>query len=182
MKPRLIERFEPWHVTAFARQVMLELCFRYTRLHHNFMPRANERIHAAAGSNAWAIGPGRTRSGNAMLFINPHQPWFGFGQMYEAHLRSGEGINFTGATFFGNPLPTIGHNEHAGWAMTTNEPDVADLWRETFDDNAQPAALPLRRRIPHRHGMDRYDPREDRQQDGGPAVRLSQDASWPDRR
>ncbi len=138
VKPRLIERFEPWHVTAFARQVMLELCFRYTRLHHNFMPRANERIHAAAGSNAWAIGPGRTRSGNAMLFINPHQPWFGFGQMYEAHLRSGEGINFTGATFFGNPLPTIGHNEHAGWAMTTNEPDVADLWRETFDDAENP--------------------------------------------
>jgi penicillin amidase len=138
VKPRLIERFEPWQVTAFARQVMLELCFRYTRLHHNFMPRANERIYAAAGSNAWAIGPTRTRSGNAMLFINPHQPWFGFGQMYEAHLRSREGINFTGATFFGNPLPTIGHNDQAGWAMTTNEPDIADLWRETFDDPEKP--------------------------------------------
>jgi penicillin amidase len=134
VKPRLITHFEPWHANAFCRQIALEMSFRYTRLHNNFMPRGNEHIWAAAGSNAWAIGPSRTRSGNAMLFVNPHQPWFGFGQMYEAHLRSREGLNFTGATFFGNPLPTIGHNEHLGWAMTTNEPDIADVWQETFDD------------------------------------------------
>jgi penicillin amidase len=138
VKPRLIAHFEPWHVIAFARHIALELCFRYTRLHHNYMPRGNEHIWAATGSNAWAIGPSRTRSGNAMLFVNPHQPWFGFGQMYEAHLRSKEGLNFTGATFFGNLLPTLGHNEHLGWAMTTNEPDIADVWRETFDDAQHP--------------------------------------------
>lgn len=138
VKPQLITRFEPWHVLAYARHLMLELCFRYTRLHSNYMPRGNERIWAAAGSNAWAIGPQRTKSGNAMLFVNPHQPWFGFGQLYEAHLRSGQGLHFTGATFFGNPLPTLGHNEHLGWAMTTNEPDIADVWRETFDRPTQP--------------------------------------------
>ncbi|MDZ4817460.1 MAG: penicillin acylase family protein [Planctomycetota bacterium] len=140
VKPRLIKRFEPWHVMAFARHVMLELCFRYTRLHNNYLPRSNQHIWTTAGSNAWAIGPSRTKSGNAMLFINPHQPWFGFGQMYEVHLRSKEGINFSGATFFGNPLPTLGHNEHLGWAMTTNEPDIADVWREKFDDPARPLA------------------------------------------
>ena len=125
------------------------------------MPRGNEQIWCAAGSNAWAIGPSRTRSGNAMLFINPHQPWFGFGQMYEAHLRSGEGLNFTGATFFGNPLPTIGHNEHLGWAMTTNEPDIADVWRVTFDDPENPLQLSLRRRLSHGGRMARHDPRQD---------------------
>jgi acyl-homoserine-lactone acylase len=138
VKPRLISQFEPWHVMAFGRHVALELAFRYTRLHDNYMPRGNGHVWCAAGSNAWAIGPSRTRSGNAMLFVNPHQPWFGFGQMYEAHLRSKEGLNFTGATFFGNPLPTIGHNEHLGWAMTTNEPDIADVWRVTFDDPQDP--------------------------------------------
>jgi len=140
VKPRLITRFEPWHALAFGRHLALELCFRYTRQHNNYMPRGNEHIWSAAGSNAWAVGASRTRSGNAMLFVNPHQPWFGFGQMYEAHLRSREGLNFTGATFFGNALPTLGHNEHLGWAMTTNEPDIADVWRETFDDPNNPLA------------------------------------------
>ena len=134
VKPRLIQRFEPWHVLAFARHITLELCFRYTRLSSSYLPRSNALIEAAIGSNAWAIGPKRTASGNAMLFINPHQPWFGFGQMYEAHLRSGEGWNFTGATFFGSVLPGLGHNEHLGWGLTTNEPDIADVWRVTFDD------------------------------------------------
>jgi penicillin amidase len=137
-RPRLIARFEPWQVLACGRHLMLELTFRYTRLHSNYMPRMNPNIAAATGSNAWAIAPSRTRSGHAMLFANPHQPWFGFGQLYEAHLRSGEGWNFSGATFLGSPLLTMGHNEHCGWSFTTNEPDIADVWRETFDDANEP--------------------------------------------
>ena len=43
-----------------------------------------------------------------------------------------------GATFFGSPLPTIGHNEDVGWSFTVNEPDIADVWRETFDDPHDP--------------------------------------------
>ncbi|HUY34991.1 MAG TPA: penicillin acylase family protein [Pirellulales bacterium] len=138
VRPRLMTRFEPWHVLACGRHVLLELTFRYTRLHSNYMPRVNPNIAAATGSNAWAIAPSRTRSKNAMLLANPHQPWFGFGQLYEAHLRSGEGWNFSGATFFGSPLLTMGHNEHCGWSFTTNEPDIADVWRETFDDPREP--------------------------------------------
>lgn len=137
-KPRLITEFEPWYALACGRQLMLELTYRYTRLHSNYMPRVNPVIAAATGSNAWAIAPSRTASGKAMLFANPHQPWFGFGQMYEAHLRSGEGWNFAGATFFGSPLPTMGHNERIGWSFTTNEPDIADVWVEKFDDPANP--------------------------------------------
>jgi acyl-homoserine-lactone acylase len=147
-RPRLITRFEPWHLLAYGRQLTLELGFRYTRLSHNFMPRSNEPIDAGAssaraarlavGSNAWAIAPRRTRDGHALLLANPHQPWYGFGQFYEAHLRSGEGWNFSGATFFGSPLPTLGHNEHAGWSFTVNEPDIADVWFETFDDPHRP--------------------------------------------
>lgn len=137
-KPRLITEFEAWNALACCRQLMLELTYRYTRLHSNYMPRVNPVIAAATGSNAWAVAPSRTASGNAMLFANPHQPWFGFGQMYEAHLRSGEGWNFSGATFFGSPLPTMGHNEYVGWSFTTNEPDIADVWAETFDDPANP--------------------------------------------
>jgi acyl-homoserine-lactone acylase len=137
-QPRLIGHFEPWHLVAYGHQVMLELCFRYTRLSHNYLPRSHDMIWSAAGSNGWAIAPSKTQSGHAMLFVNPHLPWFGFSQMYEAHLRSDEGWSFSGATTFGNCMPTLGHNEHLGWTLTTNEPDIADVWRETFDDAEHP--------------------------------------------
>ena len=138
VRPRLITRFEPWHLVAYGRHLMLEICYRYTRLHSDYTPLMNPRIAASTGSNAWAVSGKKTASGNAMLMVNPHQPWFGFGQLYEAHLRSAEGWNFTGACFFGSPVPTLGHNEHLGWTMTTNEPDVADVWRETFDHPTDP--------------------------------------------
>lgn len=137
-KPRLISHFEPWHLPAYGRQIILELCFRYTRLSHSFLPRSNDMIWSSAGSNGWAIAPKRTKDGHAMLFVNPHLPWFGFSQMHEAHLVSDEGWAFSGATTFGNCVPTLGHNEHLGWTFTTNEPDIADVWRVTFDDPAHP--------------------------------------------
>jgi acyl-homoserine-lactone acylase len=137
-RPRLIRHFEPWHMLAYGRQILLELCFRYTRLSHNFLPRSHDLIWTAGGSNGWAIAPSRTQSGHAMLLVNPHLPWFGFSQMHEAHLRSDEGWSFSGATMFGNCMPTMGHNEYLGWTFTVNEPDVADVWRETFDDPAHP--------------------------------------------
>ncbi|MEO1980346.1 MAG: penicillin acylase family protein [Fuerstiella sp.] len=93
----------------------------------------DDAVRAAIGSNAWAISGSKTESGATMLFVNPHQPWYGMGQFYEAHIRSDEGLHFTGASFFGNPFPTIGHNEHLGWTYTVNEPDIADVWRITFD-------------------------------------------------
>ncbi len=139
-QPRLITHFEPWQVLATGRQLALELGFRYTRLSDDFLPRRHSKIWTAAGSNAWVLGPQRTKAGHAILLANPHQPWFGYGQLFEAHLRSGEGWNFIGATVYGGTLPGFGHNEHLGWTFTTNEPDIADVWTETFDDPERPIA------------------------------------------
>src|SRR5579871_3381936 len=85
------------------------------------------------GSNMWAITPARSISGHALLFINPHQPFFGTGQWYEGHVHSDEGLNMSGASFFGSIFPTIGHNEYIGWSHTVNAPDIVDVWEETFD-------------------------------------------------
>ena len=137
-KPRLIEHFEPWQVLAYGRHITLELCFRRTGLSNTYLPRAHDRIWAASGSNGWAIAPAKTKSGHAMLLANPHLPWFGFSQLFEAHVRSGSGWNFTGATTYGSPVLILGHNEHLGWTLTTNEPDIADLWLVTFDDPQHP--------------------------------------------
>jgi acyl-homoserine-lactone acylase len=133
-KPRLITHFEPWHVLAYERHVLLEFIFGKSHAPRGEVRKTIDGMQAAIGSNTWAIGPSRTKSGKAMLFANPHQPWFGYGQFYEGHLKSDEGLNFSGSSFFGGPLPTIGHNEYLGWSHTVNEPDVADVWLESFND------------------------------------------------
>jgi len=137
-QPRLLTKFEPWQMLACARGVVLEMGFMKLHVARDVVPTMYPEMQAAVGSNAWALASNRTKSGRPLLFVNPHQPYYGFGQFYEAHLRSGEGWNMTGATFFGSPMPTLGHNEHIGWAFTVNEPDLGDAWRVTFDDAANP--------------------------------------------
>ncbi len=136
---RLLRRFEPWYPIAFSRHVAVELLYRYTDLHHNYLPRMNPPPVTFAGSNAWAVAPGRTASGHAFLVAMPHQPLFGFGLLYEVHLVCEQPAwNFSGAGFLGGMLPAMGHNEHLGWALTTNEPDVGDVWRVVFDHPQDP--------------------------------------------
>ncbi|MEM7217236.1 MAG: penicillin acylase family protein [Pseudomonadota bacterium] len=159
--PRLIERFEPWHFLAHSRYSTYQL-FVFGRagianeeigalvqgqllahhLHGGSLahPRASVAADALAqaGSNTWAIAPSRSRSGKAMLFINPHQPFFGPGQWYEGHLHSEEGLHFSGAGFFGSAMPTIGHNERLGWSHTVNAPDIVDVYALRPDDLARP--------------------------------------------
>ena len=139
-KPRLIERFEPHYVLAMDRYMILD--FVYGRSHTG-KPKPNgflQSVASSTGSNEWAIGPSKTKSGNAMLMINPHQPFYGAGQFYETHVISDEGINFSGACFYGSPIPALGFNEHLGWAYTTNDPDVADVFRVKFDVPDRPLA------------------------------------------
>ncbi len=134
-----LERFEPWYPVAFSRHVAVELLYRYTDLHHNYLPRMNPRPVTFSGSNAWAVAPRRTASGQAMLAAMPHQPLFGFGQLYEVHLMCEQPRwNFSGVGFLGGALPSMGHNEHLGWAFTTNEPDLGDVWRVVFDHPSDP--------------------------------------------
>ncbi|MEK6303259.1 MAG: acylase [Acidobacteriota bacterium] len=90
------------------------------------------------GSNMWTVTPSKSASNHALLFINPHQPFFGSGQWYEGHVHSNEGWNLSGASFFGSPSPTIGHNEYLGWSHTVNDPDIVDLFIEKFDDAKTP--------------------------------------------
>ncbi|MBK9314785.1 MAG: acylase [Acidobacteria bacterium] len=182
VKPRLITKFEPWHLLAFGRFAQYQL-FIYRRagirdaeirtavrevkadgttspvegamntsgdgirdqvaetsVSGSLIEQFNDAQAEAAmiGSNTWAITPARSASGNAMLFINPHQPFFGPGQWIEGHIHSDEGWNLSGATFPGSPFPTIGHNETLGWSHTVNTPDIIDVWAEKFDDPNNP--------------------------------------------
>jgi acyl-homoserine-lactone acylase len=162
VKPRLISRFEPWHLLAFGRFVQYQLfIYRRSGITDAETLAAIQEVNASGmtgylqngteqnarsgsmgdevlGSNTWAINPGKSASGHAMLFINPHQPFFGPGQWIEGHIHSDSGWNLSGATFPGSPFPSLGHNDQIGWSHTVNSPDVIDLWKEEFDDPKNP--------------------------------------------
>jgi penicillin amidase len=142
--PRLLTRFEPWYPLAFIRYNYYQNGFFWSSgLEPGDLEVALEDSSVRSkdfGSNGWVIGPTKSATGHAMLFINPHLPFFGSGQVYEGHIRSDEGWNFTGYTRFGFPFPYVGHNEWLGWVSTDNAADQADLYLETFDDPAHPSA------------------------------------------
>ena len=88
----------------------------------------------------WAIGPQKSATGRAMLFVNPHVFFFGPMQLFEGHLHSDEGWDISGASSFGLPFPVIGHNESLGWSHTVNYPGIGALYSEKFDDPKTPLA------------------------------------------
>jgi penicillin amidase len=134
--PRLLTKFEPWYMFAFGRySLYFSFLYGQTGLRREEVATASQQ-----GSNMWAIMPSKSADGHAMLFINPHQPFFGMGQWYEGHVHSDTGWNMSGASFFGSAFPSIGHNEYLGWSHTVNHPDVYDIWEEKFDNPADPLA------------------------------------------
>jgi penicillin amidase len=166
-KPRLMTHFEPWHPLAFRRFILYQsFIYGKSGLQASdilsavqevrdgtvgavaFPPdllaelvaveRDQQGVSEHVGSNMWAVRPDKSASGNALLFINPHQPFFGPGQWYEGQVESGEGWNLLGACFFGSPFPTLGYNGHIAWSHTVNNPDIVDLYTIAFHDKSDP--------------------------------------------
>ena len=79
-----------------------------------------------AGSNAWAIAPSKSESGNSLLLIQPHPPWFDDYLFFEAHLKS-DNLNIYGISLLGVPSIAMGFNENLGWGLTFNQADAMDL-------------------------------------------------------
>ncbi|MEX0837847.1 MAG: penicillin acylase family protein [Gemmatimonadota bacterium] len=79
------------------------------------------------GSNAWALAPERTASGNAILLRNPHLSWTA--GYYEAHVRVPGVLDFYGDFRVGGPFTTIGgFNRRLGWATTNNYPVLEEVY------------------------------------------------------
>ncbi len=141
VRPRLLMKIEPWYTLAFIRYNYYQNGFARDRnLRGLELAAIDNDLKEHTGSNGWVVGPSKSASGHALLFINPHLPFFGSGQVYEGHVHSEEGWNFTGYTRFGFPLPYVGHNENGGWVSTDNSADLTDVYVETFDDPARPLA------------------------------------------
>ena len=85
------------------------------------------------GSNAYAISPKRSASGNAMLVQNPHLPWWKEFLFFESHLNL-NGKNMYGSTLVGYPGIAIGFNKNLGWSHTNNTIDNADTYELELND------------------------------------------------
>lgn len=79
------------------------------------------------GSNGFAIAPQHSKNGNALLYINPHVPFYFRSEM---HMNSEEGLNVYGAVTWGQMFIYQGFNEHCGWMHTSSYADVADVYLE----------------------------------------------------
>ncbi|MEM8491608.1 MAG: penicillin acylase family protein [Pseudomonadota bacterium] len=89
---------------------------------------AREQIEAAAkslrpddqGSNALVLGSDATQTSTGILLGNPHQPWFGSGAWYQAHLTIPGELDVAGAALHGYPFIGIGFNENIAWTHTVS--------------------------------------------------------------
>lgn len=93
---------------------------------------SNEDDNPDLGSNAWALAPGRTTSGNAILLRNPHLNWnAGY---YEAQMDVEGRFNFYGDFRIGQPLGTVGgFNEFLGFSTTNNYPKNEEIYAFEVD-------------------------------------------------
>ncbi|MEU0788489.1 penicillin acylase family protein [Amycolatopsis sp. NPDC005961] len=90
---------------------------------------------ATSGSNAWAIGPGRTASGRPILANDPHRGADALPSgRYVAQL-SAPGLNLAGAGEPWNPGIAIGHNENIAFGLTNLPIDQTDLYVYELDPN-----------------------------------------------
>ncbi|WP_262693552.1 penicillin acylase family protein [Kordiimonas aquimaris] len=160
VKPRLFTKFEPWYPLALIRRMYYmggflgRLDFTNEERRAAFeaingsalttvqtqIPQTDTELANAFGSNSWAANGPKIEGTGSYLFINPHLPSFGMGQVYEAHVISDEGWNFTGYSRFGFPLPYVGFGENLGWASTDNNGDQEDAWIEHFGESENPLA------------------------------------------
>jgi penicillin amidase len=89
------------------------------------------------GSNAWAVSPRLSKSGEALLAADPHvlakvpSTWF------EVALESPE-VSLYGVSLPGVPGIVIGHNDKVSWGITNSYVDTQDLvWEHLRDGQVQ---------------------------------------------
>ncbi|WP_372733923.1 penicillin acylase family protein [Nocardioides sp.] len=72
------------------------------------------------GSNATAVGGGKSTTGRGMLLGNPHFPWRGRYHFSQQHLTIPGKYDVAGASLVGSPVVNIGWNKHVAWSHTVS--------------------------------------------------------------
>jgi penicillin amidase len=83
----------------------------------------------ALGSNAWAVGGARTRSGKPLVASDPHLTHLLPSMMTQMHVQC-PAYEAIGVSVPGLPYVLIGHNTQVAWGMTSAVADVVDFYLE----------------------------------------------------
>ncbi len=138
VKPRVIQKFEPWMALSFTegsiggdieriRLDQLQSFYGKTPVAQT-APLEDSATKEPSGSNGIAIAPSNTTGRHALLLINPHTSFF---FRSELQMVSDEGLNAYGAVTWGQFFIYQGFNERTGWMHTSSGVDAVDEYLET---------------------------------------------------
>jgi acyl-homoserine-lactone acylase len=143
VKPLVFAKFKPWYALMFTdgsvaatetggispreTQTFYTGDTYKTGATYQSQPLIKDTGEREIGSNGFAIAPSRSASGHAMLYINPHVPFY---FRSEVGLNSKEGLHAYGAVTWGQFFIYQGFNQHCGWMHTSSYADVGDLYAE----------------------------------------------------
>jgi acyl-homoserine-lactone acylase len=140
VNPKLLNRFEPWMALTFSEgsiggdietiSVNQLKDFYDKDFYANLTLKERDWNEEPQGSNGFAIAPKLSKSGNALLLINPHTSFY---FRPEVHMVSEEGLNAYGAVTWGQFFIYQGFNEYNGWIHTSSRADAIDHFALTVE-------------------------------------------------
>ena len=140
VKPRVLQKFEPWMALTFTEGsiggdvervnlAQLEAFYSKVPVSQN-TPAFDDDIEEPGGSNGIAIAPSNTVDHHALLLINPHTSFF---FRSELQMASEEGLDAYGAVTWGQFFVYQGFNDHAGWMHTSSGVSQLSFYLETVE-------------------------------------------------
>jgi len=137
VKPRVIDKFEPWMALTFTEgsiggdieRVNIQDLQNFYGGGDQFVQISYPSDNEPRGSNGFSIAPENTSNGNTLFLINPHTSFF---FRSELHMISEEGLNAYGAVTWGQFFIYQGFNENTGWMHTSSRADAIDEYLETI--------------------------------------------------
>jgi acyl-homoserine lactone acylase PvdQ len=150
VKPRVIQRFEPWMALSFTEGSIggdiekvnlnqLQSFYGKSPATQAAWPPTpvsqtvsadDDQPAEPTGSNGMAVAPSNTAGHHALLLINPHTSFF---FRSELQMTSDEGLNAYGAATWGQFFIYQGFNERTGWMHTSSGVDAVDEYLETVE-------------------------------------------------
>jgi len=139
VKPRVIQRFEPWMALTFTegsiggdieRVRLKDLQALYGGGQVTEQGDEDDRESEPSGSNGMAVAPSNTVDHRALLLINPHTSFF---FRSELQMVSDEGLDAYGAATWGQFFVYQGFNDRVGWMHTSSGVDAVDEYLETIE-------------------------------------------------